>query len=185
MANIANLITKLSGIIASLDDIRDAISQGGGGSSTASGVTVTPVAPLTGTNLQATTNETAALLQEHTDDISTLNSRIDTKVGDWVSINSATVGNAVTVDISAYKEILFVFNPTAPSRAYMTTGVVPTAFLQINDTFAYGCGGTLNSATPYGIRCAVQYISQNTFSFLHAFYDNANNTSAVMYVYAR
>ena len=78
MANIANLITKLSGIIASLDDIRDAISQGGGGSSTASGVTVTPVAPLTGTNLQATTNETAALLQEHTDDISTLNSSIQT-----------------------------------------------------------------------------------------------------------
>ena len=74
MANIANLITKLSGIIASLDDIRDAISQGGGGSSTASGVTVTPVAPLTGTNLQATTNETAALLQDHADEISTLNS---------------------------------------------------------------------------------------------------------------
>lgn len=74
MANIANLITKLSGIITSLDDIRDAISHGGGGSSTASGVTVTPVTPLTGTNLQATTNETAALLQDHADEISTLNS---------------------------------------------------------------------------------------------------------------
>lgn len=77
MANIANLITKLSGIIASLDDIRDAISQGGGGSSTASRVSVTPTSPLTGTNLQATTNETAALLQDHTNEISALNSRID------------------------------------------------------------------------------------------------------------
>lgn len=137
----------------------------------------------TNSGLQAVNVQQA--VDENANNISTLNSRIDTKVGDWVSINSATVGNAVTVDISAYKEILFVFNPTAPSRAYMTTGVVPTAFLQINDTFAYGCGGTLNSTTPYGIRCTVQYIAQNKFSFLHAFYDNANITSAVMYVYAR
>ena len=105
MANIANLITKLSGIIASLDDIRDAISQGGGGSSTASGVSVTPTSPLIGTNLQATTNETAALLQEHTDDISALNSRI------------STTTFSASVDITNYTTYANAF--VCPSDGYL------------------------------------------------------------------
>ena len=103
MANIANLITKLTGIIASLDDIRDAISQGGGGSSTASGVTVTPVAPLTGTNLQATTNETAALLQEHTDEISTLNSSLNNyiRTAEYILNISTTANEPFSANIDA------------------------------------------------------------------------------------
>ena len=106
MANIANLITKLSGIIASLDDIRDAISQGGGGSSTASRVSVTPTSPLTGTNLQATTNETAALLQDHANEISALNSSINTiENRRWTFLTAIQANGTYTVpDLSQYKE---------------------------------------------------------------------------------
>lgn len=149
MANIANLITKLSGIIASLDDIRDAISQGGGGSSTASGVTVTPVAPLTGTNLQATTNETAALLQEHTDDISTLNSSIAV-IGDRVhsegytpyTVQNGGIINQITIPKDG--TYLFTSYIRGGSCWYLKNGVLyPNSALVTVDATSYANVWTL------------------------------------------
>lgn len=161
MANIANLITKLSGIIASLDDIRDAISQGGGGSSTASGVSVTPTSPLTGTNLQATTNETAALLQEHTDDISALNSSLSNKVngiGNASSINlpyTSPSDGFIQVNLTSDAGQSAYYNLDAGGRTLITkanNGSESCTFVvQANQTFTLMYTENVSSVTVYFI----------------------------------
>lgn len=199
MANIANIIGKLSGIISSLDDIKTAILNGGGGGSvTASNVSVVPTSPFVSTNLQNLSVEEANAITANAGDITTINTALgntsisgigDGSVTGAISANNGNIntintalGNtsisgigdgSVTGAISSLNSSLQTTNTTVSNIA-----IKP--IWQGNITFTGGVGKLASSSYPYTHFIPLMGVCLDANAVCTVGFDNVGDTFVVL-----